>query len=131
MSLAQACDGKKNGKGSDNVHKLRSPLIKVSVSCMAAHDRQLASRPSLQNRREFLRISGEQRRKRGEREASAKREWRARGGALALLPSRATRASRSPRARLVFASVRLKYAKIHACSAGYSRPDLNTEVQST
>ena len=31
---------------------------------------------SLQNRRDFLR---KQRRKRGEREASAKREWRARG----------------------------------------------------
>ena len=30
----------------------------------------------------FLRILGKQRRKRGEREASAKREWRARGGAL-------------------------------------------------
>ena len=37
---------------------------------------------SLQNRRDFLRILGKQRRKRGEREASAKREWRARGGAL-------------------------------------------------
>ena len=35
--------------------------------------------PSLQNRRDFLR---KQRRKRGEREASAKREWRARGRAL-------------------------------------------------
>ena len=34
---------------------------------------------SLQNRRDFLR---KQRRKRGVREASAKREWRARGGAL-------------------------------------------------
>ena len=44
---------------------------------------------------------------RGESEASAKREWRARGGAL--LPSR------SPRFRLAFASV---YAKNHACSAG-------------
>ena len=30
------------------------------------------------------------------------------------------RNSRSPRARLAFASVRLKYAKNHACSAGYS-----------
>ena len=29
------------------------------------------------------------------------------------------RNSRSPRARLAFASVRLKYAKNHACSAGY------------
>ena len=49
--------------------------------------------------RNFLRILGEQKRKRGEREANAKREWRARGGALknAPLPSRATRASRSPR----------------------------------
>ena len=37
---------------------------------------------SLQNRRDFLRILGEKRGKRGEREASAKREWRARGGAL-------------------------------------------------
>ena len=34
---------------------------------------------SLQNRRDFLR---KQRRKRGERETSARREWRARGGAL-------------------------------------------------
>ena len=42
---------------------------------------------SLQNRRDFLRISGEQRRKRGESEAKARRargerELRARGGAL-------------------------------------------------
>ena len=42
---------------------------------------------SLQNRRDFLRISGEQRRKRGERVASAwrargERELRARGGSL-------------------------------------------------
>ena len=36
----------------------------------------------LQNRRDFLRISGEQRRKRGERVASAKRELRRRGGSL-------------------------------------------------
>ena len=52
---------------------------------------------SLQNRRNFLRIFGEKRRKRGERELRARR---------ALLPSRATRA------RLPFASIRLKYAKI-------------------
>ena len=38
--------------------------------------------PSLQNRRDFLRISGEQGRRRGKREASAKRELRARGGSL-------------------------------------------------
>ena len=37
---------------------------------------------SLQNRRNFLRISGEQRRKRGERVARAKRKLRARGGSL-------------------------------------------------
>ena len=37
---------------------------------------------SLQNRRNFLRISGEQRRKRGESEAKARRELRARGVAL-------------------------------------------------
>ena len=37
---------------------------------------------SLQNRRNFLRISSEQRRKRGERVASVKRELRARGGSL-------------------------------------------------
>ena len=64
---------------------------------------------SLQNRRNFLRISGEQKRKLGERVASAKRELRARGG------SHATRASRL----LAFASARQKYAKNYACSAGY------------
>ena len=37
---------------------------------------------SLQNRRDFLRISGEQGRRRGKREANAKRELRARGGSL-------------------------------------------------
>ena len=40
---------------------------------------------------------------------------------LAILPSHATSASRSPRARLAFASVPLKYAKNYACSAGYSQ----------
>ena len=38
---------------------------------------------------------------------------------LAILPSHATRASLSPRARLAFASVLLKYAKNYACSADY------------
>ena len=52
---------------------------------------------SLQNRRNFLRISGEQRRKRGEREAF-----------LALLPSQATCASRSPRFRLCSPEMRQK-----------------------
>ena len=70
-------------------------------------------KPSLQNRRDFLR---KQRRKRGEREARVAREGRR--DFLALLPSRATRASRSPRVRLAFASV---YAKNHACSAGYKK----------
>ena len=37
---------------------------------------------SLQNRRDFLRISGEEGRRRGKREASAKRELRAREGSL-------------------------------------------------
>ena len=37
---------------------------------------------SLQNRRDFLRISMEQGRRRGKREANAKRELRARGGSL-------------------------------------------------
>ena len=43
---------------------------------------------------------------------SAKRELPARGGSL--LPSDVTRA------RLAFASVRQKYAKNYACSAGYA-----------
>ena len=37
---------------------------------------------SLQNRRNFLRISGGKGRRRGKREATAKRELRARGGSL-------------------------------------------------
>ena len=56
---------------------LSSSMIIYSVLC----DR-IMQRASLQNRRNFLRISGEQRRKRGERVASAKRELRARGGSL-------------------------------------------------
>ena len=48
---------------------------------------------SLQNKLNFLRISGEQRRKRGERDASAKHELRARGGALPLHTTRASMAS--------------------------------------
>ena len=51
---------------------------------------------SLQNRRNFLRISGEQRRKRGERELRA------------ILPSHATRASHSPRFRLCSPEIRKK-----------------------
>ena len=52
-----------------------------------------------------MRVLGEQRRKRGEHES------RARGGDF----------QRSfPRARLPFASIRLKYAKNFACSAGYT-----------
>ena len=39
-------------------------------------------RSSLQNRRDFLRISGEQGRRRNKRDASAQRELRARGGSL-------------------------------------------------
>ena len=69
-------------------------------------------KPSLQNRRDFLR---KQRRKRGEREARVAREGRR--DFLALLPSRATRA------RLAFASV---YAKNHACSAGYKKTGIIT-----
>ena len=38
------------------------------------------------------------------------------------------RNSRSPRARLAFASVRLKYAKNHACSAGYHQQELNGKL---
>ena len=38
---------------------------------------------------------------------------------LVLLPSHATRGSRSPRFRLAFASFCLKYKKNYACSAGY------------
>ena len=52
---------------------------------------------------------------RGESEASAKRELHVRAN----LPSYATRGSHSPRACLTFAPVPLKYAKNHACSAGY------------
>ena len=63
---------------------------------------------SLQNRPNFLRISGEQRRKRGEREVRIACE-------LALSASHATIALR---ARLAFASVRQKYARNYACSAG-------------
>ena len=48
-----------------------------------------------------------------------KQWYRDRQDFLVLLPLWTTRASRSPRARLPFASVRLKYAKNHACSAGY------------
>ena len=63
----------------------------------------------LQNRRDFLRISGVQRRKRGEREAQV--ACSGRSNFLAILPSHATRVSRSPRALLAFASVPQKYAK--------------------
>ena len=45
---------------------------------------------SLQNRRDFLRISGEQERRRGKREANAKRELRARGGSLKIPACRHT-----------------------------------------
>ena len=40
------------------------------------------------------------------------------------------RNSRSPRARLAFASVRLKYAKNHACSAGYKSGGVGHDSQS-
>ena len=57
---------------------------------------------------------------RGESEASAKRELRAWGGSRGFFSDPPlARNSRSPRARLAFASVRLKYAKNHACYAGY------------
>ena len=49
------------------------------VSCSRAFRK---NKNSLQNKRNFLRILGEQRRERGERMASAKRELRARGGSL-------------------------------------------------
>ena len=79
---------------------------------------------SLQNRRDFLRNflrnSGEQGRRRGEREArvACVGRFAKKSDFLANLPSHATRASRSPRACLAFAPVPLKYAKNHACSAG-------------
>ena len=58
---------------------------------------------SLQNRRNFLRILGEQKRKRGEGEMRVTREGRS---AKKLFFSRS-----SPRARPAFASDRVKYAK--------------------
>ena len=84
---------------------------------------------SLQNRRDFLHISGEQRRKRGECEARVACEGRSdppltRNLRFALA-MRSLRAPRSPRARLAFASVPLKYAKNYACSAGYLSPTLS------
>ena len=60
---------------------------------------------SLRNRRNFLRISGEQRQKRGEREARVACEGRI---FLALLPSHTTRASRSSRFRLCSPEIRKK-----------------------
>ena len=57
----------------------------------------------------------EQGRKRGEREA--------RVACVGRFAPPLARNSRSPRARLAFASVRLNYAKNHACSAGYHRPN--------
>ena len=58
---------------------------------------------SLQNRRDFCVFKGTGAKARRARSASCVR------GEVH---------SRSPRARLAFASVRLKYAKNHACSAG-------------
>ena len=54
----------------------------VNIELTFNHKQVKRKQFSLQNRRDFLRILGKQRRKRGEREASAKREWRARRGAL-------------------------------------------------
>ena len=82
-------------------------LCETKVSC-----------PSLQNRRNFLRILGEWRRKGGKCEARVAREGRTVKDSLALLSLHATRASCSPHACLAFASIRLKYAKNSACSAG-------------
>ena len=79
---------------------------------------------SLQNRRNFLRISGEQKRKRGESEARVACEGRSNPPLARNL--RFALASLSPRFRLANASVPLKYAKNYACSAGYS---LATEKQ--
>ena len=62
----------------------------------------------------------EQGRKRGEREARVACVGRfAKNPAGFFSAPPLARNSRSPRARLAFASVRLKYAKNHACSAGY------------
>ena len=61
---------------------------------------------SLQNRRDFLRISGEQRQKRGQREARVACEGRI--DFLAILPSHVTRTSRSPRFRLCSPEIRNK-----------------------
>ena len=58
---------------------------------------------SLQNRRNFLRILGEQRRKRGEH---VRRNAKILKKQLSLLPSHATRVSRSPRFRLCSPKIR-------------------------
>jgi len=61
---------------------------------------------SLQNRRDFLRILGEETRKRGEREARVTRAGRS--AKKSLLPARVTRASRSPRFRVSSPKIRKK-----------------------
>ena len=81
------------------------------------HFGKINEKDSLQNRRDFLRISGEQGRWRGKREASAKCELRARGGSLKKSRT-SSRTQLALRARLAFAPVPLKYAKSHALSAG-------------
>ena len=70
-------------KPADHGHNLRScktnpAHLRIPVSRTVRH--------SLQNRRDFLRISGKQGRRRGKREANAKRELRARGGSLKIAP---------------------------------------------
>ena len=71
---------------------------------------------SLQNRCDFLHISGEQRRKQGECEAQVGCKGKSTSDPPLALNSRFELAMCS----LAFASVPLKYAKNYACSAGYS-----------
>ena len=89
-------------------------LVLCSGFCEPVHeDRTRTSErlPSLQKRRNFLRNSGGQRRKRDEREARVACEGRSAFLKIAILPSHATRASRSPHAPLAFASVPLEIRK--------------------
>ena len=84
-------------------------LVLCSGFCEPVHeDRTRTSErlPSLQKRRNFLRNSGGQRRKRDEREARVACEGRSAN--LAILSSHATRASSSPRFRLCSPEIRKK-----------------------
>ena len=73
-------------------------------------------------RASFHRCIGEETRKRGEREAQVTRAGRRRARSAGDTRGKERsfpRVSLALRARLTFASLRLKYAKNHACSAGY------------